>query len=828
MSQIIKNFEDLAISKQRRDALTIAEAGLQAIDTRTVLHESMVLEDDILTIQGRQFDLASYKHIYIIGFGKVACTAAHTLEQILAGRVKDGAVIGIAERVCQVVDTYAGTHPLPSQQNYTATKHIEEVARQARQDDLVLVVVSGGGSALLCSSMGECDQGTKLFESFLQSGGTIEELNTVRKHISHLKGGGLAKALYPATVIGLVFSDVPGGDMTAVASGPTCFDTSTIHEAQALIEKYNLGTFRLVETPKDPKYFERVHNFTIVSNVTALNAMQSAAQALSYKADLVSATQYATAEETKSLLLGEISDGLMRCMGGETKVMVPEDCSGTGGRNSYLTLSMLETLTTNQVFLSIASDGHDNTDVAGAIADVRVLQQAKQLGLSLAEHLDTFNSFPFFEQCGAHVQTGMLESNVSDLVLLLTAQSEVLDAQITDITATIIKDSRGVPTLSVSVQAGEQVGTFSVPSGASTGVHEVAVLPVKQAVQVLETVVKPALLGHDVTKQVAIDTILREIDGTEQLKTIGGNLALGVSVAACKAAAAVKGIETWQHIAELFEYKEQAIAPRLFINLINGGKHAKFGSAVQEHQIIPDTDDVHEALKAAKIVQDTLRGVLHESYPSKQITIGDEGGYVIPSQTIFEPFAYIATAIAQAKTDIPMLIGTDIAASSFYTDGVYTLDGTSHTPESLLSVYAELHKKFPMLQMVEDPYDENDFTAFAAYHAAHPGVLTIGDDLTTTNKAQLERAIAADAVSALIIKPNQIGTLSDALDTMSLAYENKVWCIVSHRSGETNDDFIADLAYGTKCFGLKTGAPSMPERAAKYDRLLTIVPKNNI
>ena len=150
--------------------------------------------------------------------------------------------------------------------------------------------------------MGECDQGTKLFASFLPGGGTIEELNTVRKHISHLKGGGLAKALYPATVIGLVFSDVPGGDIAAVASGPTCPDTSTNHEAQAIIEKYNLGSFNLTETPKDPKYFAKVHNFTIVSNVTALSAMQKTAAELTYRTELVSATQYATATDTATQL----------------------------------------------------------------------------------------------------------------------------------------------------------------------------------------------------------------------------------------------------------------------------------------------------------------------------------------------------------------------------------------------------------------------------------------------------------------------------------------------------------------------------------------------
>jgi hypothetical protein len=320
--------------------------------------------------------------------------------------------------------------------------------------------------------------------------------------------------------------------MTAVASGPTCFDSSTVYEAEALIEKYNLGSFRLVETPKDPKYFERVYNFTIVSNVTALTAMQKAAADLSYRADLVSATVYATAQETKELLHNKAADGLMRCMGGETKLLIPEDSTGVGGRNDYLTLSLLETLASNQVFISIASDGRDNTAMAGALADAEVTLRASQLGLSVAEHLDTFNSFSFFAQVGAHVQTGPLESNVSDLMVLLTAQAEIADAAITEVTAQVIKDSRGTPTISVTVTAGKHTGIFSVPGGASTGEHEVAVLPATQAVKMLQQVLRPALLGMDVTNQAAIDALLHELDGTDQLARIGGNLALGVSVAA--------------------------------------------------------------------------------------------------------------------------------------------------------------------------------------------------------------------------------------------------------------------------------------------------------
>lgn len=822
MNRIIKNYDELAISKLRHDALTIAESGLQAIDTALVLKNSIKIVGNCLQVKGQVFDLTKYKHIYIIGFGKVACTAAYTLEKLLENRVKEGAVIGMSQKTCQIVDTYTGTHPLPSAQNHTATKHIEEVARQAREDDLVLVIVSGGGSALLCSSMGECDQGIKLFESFLKSGGTIEELNTVRKHISHLKGGGLAKALYPATVIGLVFSDVPGGDLAAVASGPTYLDNSTVADAQNIIDKYNLGSFHLIETPKDKKYFAKVHNIEIVSNVIALEAMQQTAEKLSYRADIISTSQYNTAEETKSLLLEETKDGKICFMGGETKVTIPEQINGKGGRNGHLTLTMLESIAHNQVFISFASDGHDNTEAAGAIADLAVLQQANKARLPIREYLSNFDSFSFFDQLKAHIKTGILESNVSDLILLLTATDNVPEATITDIKARIINDSRAKPTIEVTVETENAKGTFSVPSGASTGKTEVSTLPAKQAVQIIKKLIKPLLLGNSVIDQAYIDTKLHDIDGTDNFKNIGGNVALGVSVAASKAAAATLGIPTWQHIAQLFKYQAQAKAPRLFVNLINGGKHAKVGSPIQEHQIIPDTDNVKEALQAVRKIQQELKALLYEQYNPKEISYGDEGGFVIPSKDIFEPFRLIEAAISAAGCDIKVAMSTDIAASSFYQNNQYHLDKKDYSAKELLELYQVLHNQFPNLIAVEDPFAEADFESFASYHKNHPDILTVGDDLTTTNIERLKEAIAKRAINAIIIKPNQIGTLSDTLATMELAYQNDIRCIVSHRSGETEDDFIADLAYGTKCYGFKAGAPTQPERAVKYGRLLKI------
>lgn len=290
----IQNFEALATSPLRTDALEIVEAAFSSIDTKTILRNSITVVDDILTVMDQQFDLKEYKHIYIVGFGKVSCRAAYVLEEILEGKVRDGAVVGIKEVTCQIVDTYAGTHPLPSHFNVTATRHIQEIAQKATVDDLVLVVVSGGGSALLCSSTEECDQGQKLYDAFLRSGGTIEELNIVRQHLSRLKGGGLAKILYPATVVGLIFSDVPGGDMASIASGPTFLGSSKIADAQAIIDKYGLGEYRLIDTQSDETYFARVSNFLLASNLTALRAMEVAAASRGYAASVVSATLYST------------------------------------------------------------------------------------------------------------------------------------------------------------------------------------------------------------------------------------------------------------------------------------------------------------------------------------------------------------------------------------------------------------------------------------------------------------------------------------------------------------------------------------------------------
>ncbi|PIP87216.1 hypothetical protein COW81_01445 [Candidatus Campbellbacteria bacterium CG22_combo_CG10-13_8_21_14_all_36_13] len=420
MSKYIKNFKELASTEARKNALEIVSAGYESIDTENVIKKQVWIEQEILHIDGQKFDLNKYEKIYILGCGKVACSAAFYLERILKAYVDEGAVVGISEGVCEIVETFKGTHPLPSEANFQASKRMQEIGAKATENDLVFVIVGGGGSALLCGSSVEHKQGERLYNKFLKSGGDISELNTVRKHISDLKGGGLAKALYPATVVGLIFSDIPGDDYPDVASGPTYIDETTIEDAQKIIEKYSLGEFDLIETPKDKKFFEKVNNIVLVSNNVALKAMKEKAEALGYDSLIVANNLYGDPKETAKFLIEKSKPGRVVLAGGEISLTIPEGCDGKGGRNDYLAMEMLDHIKKGDVFVSFASDGHDNTDSAGAIIDFDTKNDLELKEVKIEKHKVCLDSYTLFEYTNNLIFTGDLESNVSDLMILLS------------------------------------------------------------------------------------------------------------------------------------------------------------------------------------------------------------------------------------------------------------------------------------------------------------------------------------------------------------------------------------------------------------------------
>jgi glycerate-2-kinase len=414
----IKNYNQLAVTPGRKLVLDILSAGLSAIDTARVLEESITLNEKTLTIQGRDFDLSQKENVYVLGFGKASCRAAQTLERILKPVMTSGIVISNVAATCEVISTYHGSHPRPSTNNVSATTQLLELAQQATERDLVIVVVSGGGSALLCYPASECDQGQRLYDTFLETGGTIHELNTLRKHISELKGGGLAKALYPAEIVGLIFSDIPGGHYDMIASGPTYHDHSTVQDAQEIISRYNLGEYTLTETPKDERYFERVTNIPLVSNEVALAAMKQAGEAAGYQVIVLDHELYEPVDDlVKHMLHMADEPKTIVIAGGEPRLIVPKDATGVGGRNTHAALVALGQISETQIFASLASDGIDNCPAAGAISDTHTKDHAATTGADDVLARDNFDGFHFFEHTQDLIHTGPTETNVSDLFI---------------------------------------------------------------------------------------------------------------------------------------------------------------------------------------------------------------------------------------------------------------------------------------------------------------------------------------------------------------------------------------------------------------------------
>jgi len=409
--------------------------------------------------------------------------------------------------------------------------------------------------------------------------------------------------------------------------------------------------------------------------------------------------------------------------------------------------------------------------------------------------------------------------------------------KIEKILAEEIKDSRGNPTIKVTVWAGDKFDSFSVSSGASTGSHEAHELRdmdgkgVKNAIGKVNDVIAPALVGQDVFNQEKIDEIMIKLDGTSNKDNFGGNSMIGVSIACAKTAAKVANKEVYQYLRTLAEIlprggrgKPSRKTPYLFMNLIEGGKHTDSGLAFQEYHIVPQIEDAKEAVDIAITVQNTLREIIMKDLGEESVILGDEGGFAPKTIDIEKPLVYLSEALKKNNLQDKVRLALDVAALSFYDNGLYKVSGKSISKEELMTIYDSLIKEFNLLS-IEDPFHEEDFESFGKLKKQHPNFLVVGDDLTVTNPILLKSAIKNSSINSMIIKPNQIGTLSETLETMKLARENNIELIVSHRSGETDDDFIADLAFAFNCFGLKSGSPRKLERMLKYDRLIKISEK---
>lgn len=417
---LIKNFDALATTDLRKKALTLVEAGLAAIQPQKVLQEAVVLTDNKLSIQGRMFDLASYEKIYIVGFGKGSSGVVKYVESLLGERLTDGWDIDVVDETFQKIHYTKGTHPVPSQINIDFTNTVVSNLSDLGENDLVLVVICGGGSALFESLAIPLEQLTKLSEALLRSGATIEEMNIIRKYVSAVKGGGFAKILAPAHVVSLIFSDVPGNDLATIASGPTVKDKHTNEEAMQILKKYAVDVIspsEIIDLPKSQEFFQNVQNILLVSNQTALAAMEVKAKELGLSIQLYSDKLQGNAKELGQKLITETKPGEVLLAGGESTMKVIGQ--GKGGRNQALVLASLPYVGNDTIIVAFDSDGMDYTGFAGAVGDAETVKKAKEKSLDEKTYLDNDDSSTFFEKIGDGIDTGKLESNVSDLYIVI-------------------------------------------------------------------------------------------------------------------------------------------------------------------------------------------------------------------------------------------------------------------------------------------------------------------------------------------------------------------------------------------------------------------------
>lgn len=359
-----------------------------------------------------------------------------------------------------------------------------------------------------------------------------------------------------------------------------------------------------------------------------------------------------------------------------------------------------------------------------------------------------------------------------------------------------------------------RVVTASVPEGKSVGSYEANYLSPMIAQKNVEKIISPRLKGLNPREQKEIDELLIKLDGTPAKKHLGANAILGVSIACARAGALESKRPLWEHLRRLGRFKKsntKSDYPHLFINIINGGQHAENNLDFQEYLVVPKTKSLKEAVYIGLKLYSGVKTYLSKPKGRSGIGVGDEGGFDPNFKDNLEPFRILDKVAKKLLIKSKINFGLDVAANN-----------VAMSPAKLTSIYRKLQNKFNLFYF-EDPYKEDDFGKFAQLRKVlGERILIAGDDLTTTNLTRIKKAYKEKSINAVIIKPNQIGTVSESIEAVKLARKFGWKVIVSHRSGETNDDFIADFAYGVMADGFKLGAPAREERIVKYNRLLEI------
>ncbi len=408
----------------------------------------------------------------------------------------------------------------------------------------------------------------------------------------------------------------------------------------------------------------------------------------------------------------------------------------------------------------------------------------------------------------------------------------MINSKIKNIKAREILNSRGDPTVEVKIFTDFGIFKSSVPSGASKGEREARELRdggkrylgkgVLKAVRNINKVITPKLKGESVLNQRKIDNVLLELDGTEDKSKLGANAILAVSLGVARAGATFESKPLYQYLNRLTSGKQKYSLPLASFNIINGGLHAGNDLDIQEFMIIPQKKSFKENFRVASEVYHVLRKILERRFEKSAINLGDEGGFAPPLSNTQDALSLLKESVKEAGYEKEVKFGIDCAASNLVKEKEYHIEKSSFTSLGLFSFYENLVKEFPII-FIEDPFSQDDWRAFQNMTKKFRRKVDIfGDDLTTTNPKMIEKAGKRKACTGVIIKPNQIGTLTETLEAIKIARKYRLKILVSHRSGDTCDDFIADLAVASGADFIKSGAPARGERVAKYNRLLEI------
>lgn len=398
-------------------------------------------------------------------------------------------------------------------------------------------------------------------------------------------------------------------------------------------------------------------------------------------------------------------------------------------------------------------------------------------------------------------------------------------SKILSIIAEEVLDSRNKPTVKATVET--EKGSFSamVPSGASTGTREALELrdadgkSVNTAISNVNDLIAPALKGMDPEDQGGIDRTMLDLDGTDNKSKLGANAILAVSMAVARAGAASKKISLYEHIAELAGNTLELFSPLPMFNILNGGAHAKNDLDIQEFMIVPQKKTMQENIVVGNSVFLKLKEAIKTNFGEDHLGLGDEGGFAPPISSP-ERALFLIRGACEGQSDVKFAL--DCAASEFYKDGKYVVENQEYTRSQMLDFYKNLVAEFPIIS-IEDPFSETDWEGFKEITKEMQGKVTIvGDDLTTTNIKTIKEAHSQSAINAVLIKLNQIGSVSETIEAINMTKSFGWKVIVSHRSGETLDNFIADLAVGVGADMLKSGSPAKEERMVKYQRVIEI------